>query len=63
MEKILKRFLTHYYKKTTDGTKCFDGVSVLAYNWKEAEEKVKIHNKISTEQLEVYGEWVEDIRY
>ena len=58
---IIKQFITHYYLQTPNGRKCFEGVNILACNFKEAQEKIKIHNKFTKNKLYLDGEFIETI--
>jgi hypothetical protein len=57
MDNSLKRYITEV--KLSDGL--YESVSILAFTWKEAEGKVKLHNKFAINPIKLVGEWVEDI--
>lgn len=58
----LKRFLTHYTKKTNSGTESWCGVAILAFNWDDVLAKVKIHNKYTKNKLIAYGIFDSEIK-
>ena len=64
MNKKLKRYLTDYIiDEPYIGRRKMEGVSILAFSWKEAITKLMLHNKFSNIQLRIVGEWVETIEY
>ena len=54
---MLNRYITEV--KLSDGL--FEGVSILAFSWREAQDKIKLHNKFAIHPIKLVGEWVETI--
>ena len=55
---MIKSFLTKYVSKNGEE---YAGQKILANNFREAEEKIKIHNKLSKFKLEIVGEFLYEL--
>jgi hypothetical protein len=60
--KKIKRYITHYLQLTNKGTEKWEGISILAFSFKEAQDKINLHNSFLKKcKLILDGEYIETI--